>query len=66
MNREDLPLFLRVSEMARVMQIGKNQAYDLAHRPDFPAVRVGHRIVVQRDQLFAWFDRHANEQTPGS
>lgn len=56
MKREDLPLFLCVKDVAQVMGIGKNQAYELTHKPGFPVVRLGHRIVIPRDQLFAWID----------
>lgn len=60
MNRNDLPLFLRVKDVATLMGIGKNQAYDLTHLSDFPTVKLGKRIVVPRDKLFAWVERQVN------
>jgi len=56
MNRSDLPLFLSVTDVAKVIGVGKNRAYDLIHMPDFPTIRLGHRIVIPRDQLFLWID----------
>jgi hypothetical protein len=48
---EDLPLVLSIREMGDLLNLGKNQAYQLAHSAGL-AVSVGkRRYVVPRDRL---------------
>lgn len=48
-----------VAELATVLSIGKNKAYDLVHRKDFPAIELGSRIIVPADALQRWLDAQA-------
>jgi excisionase family DNA binding protein len=44
-----------VPELAELLNIGRNAAYDLANREDFPAIRISpRRIIVPADRLEAW------------
>ena len=46
-----------VQELAEVLSIGKNAAYELCQRPDFPAIKVGERrIIVPVDGLKLWLE----------
>ena len=46
-----------VEEMGKVLGIGKNKAYELCSRSDFPAVRITpRRIVVPVDGLKTWLE----------
>jgi excisionase family DNA binding protein len=47
-------LVLTVPEMAKYLDIGKDQAYTLANRADFPAFKIGKQIRVSLDGLKAW------------
>lgn len=52
---DDLPACLTVPEMAAYLRISKPIAYQLIHREDFPAVKVGEkRFVVPKDKLLQW------------
>lgn len=47
-----------VSEMAKVLGIGRNAAYTLVNREDFPAIKLSKRhIVIPRDGLKTWLDK---------
>ena len=48
---------LTVEEMAYHLGIGRNLAYELTQRSDFPAFYIGHRLVINRQGLQAWMDR---------
>ena len=50
----DLPLFFNVATLAKVMGIGKANAYTLCHRRDFPSLFVNKRIVISRDEFEIW------------
>lgn len=47
-------VMLDVKDIMKIMGIGRDKAYDLLHSKQFPIVRVGRRILVHQDVLFAW------------
>ncbi len=52
---DELPACLTVPEMAAYMRISEPVAYQLIHRADFPAVKVGdRRYIVPKDRLLQW------------
>lgn len=59
-----VPEVLSVKEMAELMNISQWMAYELCRNPGFPAVRIGRRVLVRRDQLMAWMDKEAASKYP--
>lgn len=55
----DLPPVLTMADVARYLRIGTSTAYELAHRPDFPAIRIGRTVRVRRDDFIAWCESQA-------
>ncbi|WP_242847461.1 helix-turn-helix domain-containing protein [Syntrophomonas zehnderi] len=53
----NIPEVLQVNELAEVLNVSRWTAYELCRRSDFPAVRIGRRILVRKDQLRAWMDK---------
>lgn len=49
-------LAVTVREMGQMLGIGKCKAYELAARADFPAIRVGNRIVIPVKALENWLE----------
>jgi excisionase family DNA binding protein len=37
-----------IDEVAKLLGVGRNAAYEAAHRGDFPIIKIGKRIVVPR------------------
>ena len=54
---DNLPLVLSLAQGQRVLGVGRDAVYTLAHRQDFPAIRLGKRIIVSRDALRQWLER---------
>lgn len=52
-------LTLSVAEAAQLLGISAATAYELTHRADFPAFRIGNRTLVSRRLLEKWVDREA-------
>ena len=49
-----------VPELAKALGIGRNVAYELVQRADFPAVRLSERrIVVPVDGLKIWLEQQS-------
>ena len=54
----ELPLVLEVSDIQRIMGISRATAYELVHKPDFPAFRSGRLIRISRESFFEWMARN--------
>lgn len=52
---------LKVREVARILGIGLNEAYQWANSGKIPAIRLGKRILVPKVALDAWL-RSAGQQ----
>ena len=53
---EDLPITLRVEEIAEIMRISRSVAYELTKDSGFPAIKVGRRIIIPRDAFLSWLN----------
>ena len=53
---DDLPMFLNVTTVAKLLGISQSSGYELMHEKDFPAIKIGSRIIVPRDKLVAWLE----------
>lgn len=49
---------LSVPEMAAALGISRAGAYELAQSEGFPALRIGNRIVIPKDELREWIKRN--------
>lgn len=54
---EQLPLMMKMRDVANVMDIALRRAYELAQNPTFPKVVIGKSIRVPRDAFFRWLDQ---------
>ena len=55
---EELPLFLNATTVAKVLGVAPSSSYELMHEKDFPALRIGNRIVVPKEALIRWVEQH--------
>lgn len=55
-NYEGLPLFLNAETLAKLLGISVSSSYELMHEKDFPAIRIGSRLVVPKEKLQLWID----------
>jgi len=58
-NYDELPLFLNAEMVARVLGVSPSSSYELMHEKDFPALKVGSRIVVPKEKFIAWVERRS-------
>lgn len=59
MNNGGLPLVLTVKDIAVILGISRNTAYELVHSQGFPAFQVGKQYRIYRDKFLDWLDRSA-------
>lgn len=55
---DELPLFLNLETVAKVLGVSPSSGYELMHQPDFPVLRVGSRMVVPKEQFIRWVEEH--------
>ena len=58
---DELPLMLSVPEVAAVLGISRAGAYELVKGKDFPALKIGSRIVVPKEKFIEWVDEKTSE-----
>lgn len=57
-NNDELPLFLSVEVVSKVLGVSVSSGYELLYEKDFPALRIGNRIVVPKDAFVKWVEQH--------
>ena len=57
-NYDELPLFLNAVTVAKVLGIAPSSSYELMHKKDFPALRIGNRVVVPKEAFIQWVEQH--------
>ena len=48
---DKLPLFLNAELVGKVLGLSSTTAYELMHNEDFPSLRIGSRLIVQKKNL---------------
>ena len=56
---DELPLMLNAETIKNVLGISLTSAYELMHEKDFPSIRIGKRLVVQREKFIEWVDEQS-------
>ncbi len=57
---DELPLFLNAATVMKVLGVSPSSGYELMHEKDFPALKIGNRIVVPKGDFSQWVARHTN------
>ena len=55
---DEQPQFLNAATVAKVLGIAPSSSYELLHEKDFPALRIGNRVVVPKEAFIRWVEQH--------
>lgn len=55
-NYDELPLFLNAKTLSEVLGIASSSAYELMHEKSFPVLKVGNRLLVEKDKFREWIE----------
>ena len=58
---EELPLFLNADMVANVLGVAISTAYEIMHEKDFPALKIGNRLLVPKDKFKQWIEIKTNK-----
>lgn len=53
---DDLPITFGPTELATILGLSRNKAYELVNMPDFPKYRVGKKIIISKKHFAIWMD----------
>jgi excisionase family DNA binding protein len=60
---EDLPIILNVEDIAEVLGISKQSAYELMKQKGFPVIKIGRLKRVNRDAFSRWMENQGEVST---
>ena len=55
-----MPLFLNAELVAKALGVATSTAYELMHEKDFPALKIGSRLLVPKEKFRQWVDSKTN------
>ena len=58
---DELPMFINIPALSKLLGISQSSCYELMHEKDFPSLRIGSRIVVPRDKLIEWIEARVGQ-----
>ena len=53
---DELPLFLNADMLAKGLGVATSTAYELMHEKDFPALKIGNRLLVPKEKFRLWVE----------
>ena len=54
----ELPLFLNAELVAKLLGVSPSSGYELMHKPEFPVLKVGSRMVVPKEKFIQWVEQN--------
>ena len=59
---DDLPLMLSVQDVSAALGISRTGAYELVKSEGFPAMNIGSRIIVPKEEFILWIKQKVSEK----
>ena len=53
---DELQLFLNAEMLAKALGVATSTAYELMHEKDFPALKIGSRLIVPKEKFRLWVE----------
>ena len=64
-NRDEMPMFLTVMDVANLLGISRASAYELVREDNFPKLKIVQgRTIIPRDRLLEWLDEQYGAAAP--
>ena len=57
---DEMPLFLNAEMVAKALGVATSTAYELMHEKDFPALKIGSRLLAPKEKFRQWVDSKTN------
>ena len=60
-NYDELPLYLNALDISKLLGVSKSKAYELMSRNEVPSIKLGGRVLVEREKFINWLDKKAEK-----
>ena len=60
-NYDELPLYLNALDISKLLGVSKSKAYELMSSNEFPSIKLGGRVLVEREKFINWLDKKAEK-----
>ena len=60
-NYDELPLYLNALDISKLLGVSKSKAYELMSRNELPSIKLGGRVLVEREKFINWLDKKAEK-----
>lgn len=54
--KEQIPMIMTALDVAKVLRISRNGAYEVMNSMGFPVIKIGKQYRVQREKFLRWLD----------
>lgn len=54
----DIPVFLKPSDVYKILGCGKNKGYKIISSKAFPRIQIGKRYYIPRDKFLRWMSTY--------
>ena len=58
---DELPLFLNVETVAKLLGISPSSGYELMHEKGFPVLKIGNRMVMPKEKFRDWVEQNVGK-----
>lgn len=58
----NLPPVLTPMDVADILRISRNKAYEVVHSRGFPSIKIGKQYRVSSDKFLSWLNSQSNSQ----
>lgn len=60
-NYDELPVTFGVTELAEILNISRNKAYEIIKEESFPKHYIGRKIIISKKHFLLWMDKNFNK-----
>lgn len=53
--------FMRINELREILDISRTVADRLCSMSDFPSLKIGRKIYIDREKFYVWLSNHIND-----
>ena len=62
-NYEDIPLAFNPEVLGQIIGVSRSTAYQLVNTADFPKIKAGKRIIIEKFSFLAWLNAKVGNGT---
>lgn len=63
MDYDDIPVAFNPETLGQIIGVSRSTAYQLAKAPDFPKIKAGKRIIIEKYSFLAWLKAKVGSET---